>query len=577
MTSRHEVAVRRFTSELAAAPAEVQRPVRHDAPRLIRKTVVDFSSLNLPEDARAAIAQAFWAHVGARSSRGIISYWNSMLVFERFAAESGAVRSVADLNRTTVVRYIEWLNMQRRPDGEPWAISTRASIYSCLRQLLRWLERCRPDLVGSIDYPFIPFPGKGRDRPPRATLSPQQLRAILRACEEDIAAMRAARESAARLRVSEGDKPGTLGWVLTQIEERYGGIIPDRYTIEHKGNFWLQQAVRRYGGAKQLGLYLYPRAETLLPYYLAILIHTAGNPEAIADLTRDCLQPLPLLDDRELLVWFKARASRIQRRTFDSTQAFEPPALVRDLQAWNARLVPLAPVAQRNRLFVFKGHVTVNALSIITVHHRLGPFCRRHGLPPFAPALIRPSVLACFYRFSGDLLRTKAVANHVNVATTVHYVQTPLVHARNRSRIADLQGAFLRHVETPLPPSLPTVSSKPSSPRGPAVTMFGFDCKDPLAGTAPGTRQGELCTNFMGCFTCPNAVIAPEPLTVARLLQARDHLRAAAATLHPARWQAFYAPQLRILEEDILPRFAERELAAAESLLSQLPPLLDLR
>lgn len=107
--------------------------------------------------------------------------------------------------------------------------------------------------------------------------------------------------------------------------------------------------------------------------------------------------------------------------------------------------------------------------------------------------------------------------------------------------------------------------------------MFGFDCKDPLAGTAPGTRQGELCTNFMGCFTCPNAVIAPEPLTVARLLQARGHLRAAAATLHPARWQAFYAPQLRILEEDILPRFAERELAAAESLLSQLPPLPDLR
>ena len=83
MTSRHEVAVRRFTSELAAAPAEVQRPVRHDAPRLIRKTVVDFSSLNLPEDARAAIAQAFWAHVGARSSR------DGDILGPRFAALDG--------------------------------------------------------------------------------------------------------------------------------------------------------------------------------------------------------------------------------------------------------------------------------------------------------------------------------------------------------------------------------------------------------------------------------------------------------------------------------------------------------
>ena len=62
-----------------------------------------------------------------------------------------------------------------------------------------------------------------------------------------------------------------------------------------------------------------------------------------------------------------------------------------------------------------------------------------------------------------------------------------------------------------------------------------------------------------------------------RLLQARDHLRAAATTLHPARWRAVYAPQLRILEEDILSRFAARELAAAEPLLTQLPPLPELR
>ncbi|MBL8303512.1 MAG: hypothetical protein JNM26_12145 [Ideonella sp.] len=47
--------------------------------------------------------------------------------------------------------------------------------------------------------------------------------------------------------------------------------------------------------------------------------------------------------------------------------------------------------------------------------------------------------------------------------------------------------------------------------------------------------------------------------------------------LHPARWQAFYGPQLRILEEDILPRFGTRDLAAAEPLLACLPPLPDLR
>jgi hypothetical protein len=287
-----------------------------------------------------------------------------------------------------------------------------------------------------------------------------------------------------------------------------------------------------------------------------------------------------LLDDRELLVWFKARASRIQRRTFDRADAFGPPALVRDILAWNERLIPLAPPAQRNRLFIFKGQFTVNAMSIITVHHQLRAFCDRHGLPHFAPASIRPSVLSCFYRASGDLLRTKAVANHASVATTVRYVQTPLVEAQNRSRIADLQSAFIEHIEGRSDPSQTRCDAAPEPsppPSGRGVTLFGFDCKDPFAGIASGSRRGDLCANFMGCFTCPNAVIAPDPMSLARLLQARDHLRGAAATLHPARWEGLYAPQLRILEEDILPRFGSRELDASRRLQAQLPPLPDLR
>jgi len=107
--------------------------------------------------------------------------------------------------------------------------------------------------------------------------------------------------------------------------------------------------------------------------------------------------------------------------------------------------------------------------------------------------------------------------------------------------------------------------------------MFGFDCKDPFAGVAPGTRRGELCTNFLGCFTCPNAVITADAASLARLLQARDHLRAATSYLHPARWEAIYGPPLRILEEDILTRFSAKELAAAEPLRGVLSPLPELR
>jgi hypothetical protein len=208
-------------------------------------------------------------------------------------------------------------------------------------------------------------------------------------------------------------------------------------------------------------------------------------------------------------------------------------------------------------------------------------FCERHGLSRFSLVSIRPSVLSSFYRATGDLRRTKAVANHANLATTVRYVDGPEVQAQHRERVATLQGAFIGHfVERRAPASAaPPVATATGAalPAGEVVTMFGFDCLDPFAGAAPGTRRGELCTNFMGCFTCPNAVIPPDPATLSRLLQAREHLHAAAAILHPARWQAFYAPQLRILEEDILPRFSALEIAAATALVTRLPPLPDLR
>jgi hypothetical protein len=211
----------------------------------------------------------------------------------------------------------------------------------------------------------------------------------------------------------------------------------------------------------------------------------------------------------------------------------------------------------------------------------LKSFCERHGLPRFSLVSIRPGVLASFYRASGDLRRVSAVANHAHLATTVRYVQTPEVAAQHRARIAALQSAFIGHIEQArsIGTAEPVASNgnRCVAPPGELVSMFGFGCTDPFAGAAPGTHRGELCTHFMGCFTCPNAIITPDPATVARLLQARDHLRAASRALHPARWQSFYAPQLRILEEDILARFAAGELAAAAPLVAQLPPLPDLR
>jgi hypothetical protein len=562
-----------------------QAPAKIVLTRWVRSTLIDFPSLRLPADVTHGLADAFWHHFGARDERCSLVPWAHLRVFGQFVAETAALKSIRDLDSQLLARYIEWLNNRRRANGEPWTKSTRSSAYTTLRKLLQWLERCRPGLLRPIEYPYNPFPWRNRDTPAIKKLPASQLRAILKACERDIAAIRARQAGFAAERAALGSRSecpdSSRAALAAAITQRCAGLVPAWLTLSRSGNAAIRRGLERFGGAKAIAPLLYPDARSLLPYYLAILIHSAGNPEPIAMLTTDCLQPIPLLDDRQMLVWRKSRAGQIQRRSFRANDPDEPPSLVREILTYTEPLRRHAPIALRNRLLLFRsaqGGITSLSPSLVKRLIRVD-FTLRHALPRFSLASIRPSVLSSFYRASGDLLAVKAVANHRSIATTIRYVDTPQVQAEHRARVAALQSTFLGHIERPAaraPEGKRRVKrAKFSAVK--AVSMFGFDCKDPFAGIAAGSRRGHLCTHFLGCFTCPNAIIPDDPRTLARLVQAREHLRAASSSIHPARWAAIYAPSLQILENDILSRFSSAELAAAELHRATLPSLPELR
>jgi hypothetical protein len=565
------------------------RQIPLDEPRQVFRTTIDFQALGLPQEVRYALADAFWNHVGAREPAAIRFQWYHLRCFGRFVAQTQGVQRLADLDRALLLRYIEWLGQQRTSSGTPWSKSSRAVAYTALRKLLQWLERCRPGLIKPISYPYNPFPGRRRDAKPRKRLSVQHLRAILRACEKDIENRRALRLGVAEerriARTRKAPLSSSRGALLEYIDEHCRGIVPRHRSAK----FWkVERALASNGGRREIAPYLYPTSDALMPYYIAILIHTAGNPEAIAALGTDCLRPLPLLDEREMLVWEKPRASTLQRRTFRRDAPHDPPALVRELIEWTTRLRQQVTGPLRSRLFLYHGPNGITCLAPTNLVYIRRRFVQRHQLADFELAGIRPSVLTAFYRASGDLSQVRAVANHANISTTVAYVESPEVEAENRIRVATLQNAFLGHVRDPgatrasgafldrAHGDLVATRDGPF-PSGEAVSMFGFSCQDPFAGVAPGTHAGELCTNFLGCLTCPNAILTHDTRTLARLLQARDHLRAASSQLHPARWTAIYAPQLAILEHDILTRFSAEEMDEAQRLTSMLPSLPSLR
>jgi hypothetical protein len=569
-----------------------RRHMPADEPRKVQGTLVDFGSLGLPKDVRLALADAFWNHMGARRSQRFVGAdWNHLRVFARFVAETRSVRGLADLDRTLLVRYVEWLGQQRTAAGTRWSKMTQSAKYNILRKLLQWLERCRPGLIEPIDYPYRAFAQPQCDRHHRVRLSLQELRAILKACEKDIQESRALRVAVAGERVSARgsniDPFDSRGALLEYIDSNCGGIIPPTKVLVSAGFWKLHRDLAHHGSARHVAPCLYPTSDTILPYYIAMLIHTAGNPEAILSLRSDSLRPIPLLDDRVMLVWDKPRSGRQQRRAFRLDAPFDPPALVRDLLEWTVRLRRHASAPLRDLLFLCSGRRSPMALAAWNLGRFRDSFVKRHQLPHFEFASIRSSVLTMFYRASGDLRQVKAIANHAQLSTTVAYVEGPEVHAQNQIRLATLQSALIKHLHDPRSTTSAGGSTTvaqdnviPMQSTGPpeeAVSMFGFSCKDPLSGIAPGSRKGDLCTNFLACLTCPNAIITHDARTLSRLLQAHDHMRAASSDMHPARWAAIYAPQLRILAEDILTRFSAEEVADAQRLRTALPALPPLR
>ena len=153
----------------------------------------------------------------------------------------------------------------------------------------------------------------------------------------------------------------------------------------------------------------------------------------------------------------------------------------------------------------------------------------------------------------------------------------PAVRAAQEVELARLQGRFVSWVrgdpEVVARELGVSADTAIDIALGRNATASGFTCANPLAGIGPGQKPGRLCTAWLGCFTCPNAVIPLEAETLARLLQTRVALTDSRATMSAERWRVLYAPKLEILERDLLPRFPAELIDTVAQMMSGLAPL----
>jgi len=551
----------------------------------------DFSVHAARPQMAAEIALAFRHHYAGNTPATRDGAFRSAGIWFRFLdAHDGNLVSMRQVDEAVLRAFIAWLDRRLPSKGNRYAA------WSGVKQFFAWLCRNRPELVHpGLEIPFNPFPRKNAEARQRAALERSEIEAVLAAARSDI--------DASWARFSEGEHAlagvdraaialeldlarldlNDLGTFLAVIVDRFGGLVPPQRAI-HDAKMWpVLYALQHHGFAYRVARYLHPVPETLIPYMIAIGAQTYANPEALRRLRRDCMSEHLLLDGRVVVGWRKGRANREQRRSFLRDRSFSVPHLIDRVLAMSARLVPHAMASERDRLFLYAGiqggtravRLFPDYLAGVHVHR----FVERHGLRgvsgtplPLTLASLRATGLTLAHAAMGhDILKTQALANHATPDTTQRYVDRPIVRKAQAVALGGLQAHFVETVRNG--GEVDRIDERNAGVDAQHATASGFVCSDPLSGIGEGQKPGRLCTAWLGCFTCPNAVIPVETDVLARLLRTRVALADARAGMAPDRWRLLYAPKIEIIDRDIVPRFPSAMYAAALARIGAMPPV----
>ena len=562
---------------------------------------IDLSRLKGRSCLVADLAFAFRYHLADKSRHTRSNVRKHLGRFLQFLDQHDPARtlilSARDVDSGTLRSYVAWLGSGRMTKG------SRAAVWVTLKLAMAWLQRHRPDLVQSgLEFPFNPFPRRHQGARHRPALAREVIEAVLEACRRDIEASWAdfqrGREliAVANARAAAVGEPtlrdlSDLGVLLALLAQRHAGLLPEDGDLL-AGDVLsrrIRHVITGHGGAERVSRFLHVTPETIVPYMIAIGAQSFANPEALHDTRRDCMGEDLLIPRFVHVAWPKGRASRIQRRSFLRDRSMSVPNLIDRVLALTAPLVPHAALEDRHKLFlvIVRHGRRLSSNRVAPARCRsdwVRRFVARHGLvdqqgKPLCLTLasLRPTGLTHAHAHLGhDVVKTQALANHADLDQTKRYVSQPVIQIEQTGMIARLQGRFVEAVRgggVPAKQGGQELEAPEAEIDTRNATASGFICRDPLSGIAPGQRKGKLCTFWLGCFTCRNAVIPREAETLARILRTHQALVDARPRVALDRWQLLYAPQLEIIERDILPEFPADVRAAASAMVDRMPEL----
>jgi hypothetical protein len=520
------------------------------------RSLFDFGALGFDPSVADALIRGFIALQGHNVIESQRLIWREIRCF---AAALSRKVSLRPLPATCISDLKRWLEKSHYGPK-----ATQGCMNSICR-LLRWCVRNTKNVVAP-SASLLPAQFLQADVKPRETMGEAVVKAILRCCYTDIERTEARLAQSTLLRAGNTDGPDDdpLRKIIWELLDIGHGEIPSRVKIlSMRGGSSVLARAAALGGLTHVIRCLYPTVDDIFSYYLAILIQTSANPQALRLLKRSCIEPHAVRTDLERIVWDKLRARSEQSVDFPMGRVWSAPNLVRRVCIMNQNLVSTVRPGEEELAFLARGkRRSKGVLSWQTIHHCLVAFRQRHGLAYFQLRDLRRAGAKLHHTAGQSIRAAKLRLNHASEITTQRYTPASDLQKEHEQTILKFQGVLVRESRIRRRAPEPPVANPKGLESDPAETVFGFGCKDPFAGLAPGSEPGRMCLQFFRCATCPGALIPVDDIrVVARLLSASEALMQARQRSIREGWtmrfDVMYGPVKTIIDQEILPMLSE--------------------
>jgi hypothetical protein len=528
--------------------------------------VLDFSELGLAFEVARGFRRALEAEMGHTSVDTQSKAFSALRKLSQCLQDLG-LRGQSPLPKDTLSRFANWL------DASTLGPSAQVNLTK-VRQLTAWCERNTPGVIAKNADLVVRKIRRLRFEPARDGLPEIAVKDVLRACYDDIERIELERGQIRKILSGMVGSPKEREFLLlTRDLVRAGKGQFARQHVYHRSGGSIVRRIGDFGGSRTIAHLTYLSPRDILPFLVAILAQSSGNPESIKRAEAECIFSHPVRDDIERIIWLKKRSSGEQFADFPKAKKWSAPDLVRRLNALTVGLRHRAVLSSQGKLFIcYRWYSrSIGMPGRAAMLEELRAFIVRNSLPPFQFKDLRRTGGQFVQAVHGKVQDAQRHLNHESTTTTQRYTRTQLVADQDDQIIHAHQVQFVRLAKYGNHRGSASTVGSPDFdiPAEGMETIFGFRCKDPLAGVAPGSIRGSMCLQFFSCASCPGAFIPLDDVdVVAKLLSAADVLNEAKGRSLVEGWQkryeAVYESSRRLIEETFLPAISQAILERAK-------------